>query len=105
MKDAVVLNNSCLGYIRHEQKAFLNDRFIFTNFREVDFAKVAEGYGCVGIRVEKAERLSDALREAKGANGPVVIDVVVDPWAYPPILEFFSTGWNKELTTIVKKMK
>jgi len=34
-----------------------------------------------------------------------VVDVVVDPWAYPPILEFFSTGWNKELTTIVKKMK
>jgi acetolactate synthase-1/2/3 large subunit len=98
----IVLNNSSLGYIRHEQKAFYSGRFVSTEFRRVDFAKVAEGFGCLGIRVEKAEELSDALKQAKNNNGPAVLDVIVDPWAYPPILEFLSSGWNEELAALMK---
>jgi acetolactate synthase-1/2/3 large subunit len=98
----VVLNNSCLGYIRHEQKAFFNSRSISTQFRKVNFAKVAEGFDCLGIRVEKAEELSKALREARKHSGPAVVDVTVDPWAYPPVMEFFNSGWNEELTTFLK---
>ncbi len=99
---SIVLNNSSLGYIRHEQKAFYNGRFVSTEFRRVDFAKVAEGFGCLGIRVEKAEELSGALKQAKNSNGPAVLDVNVDPWAYPPVLEFLSSGWNEELTAFMK---
>lgn len=47
-------------------------------FKETNFAKVAEGMGCLGIRVEKAGDLSVALARAFAANCPVVIDVVSD---------------------------
>ena len=47
-------------------------------FKETNFAKVAEGMGCLGIRVEKAGDFSAALVEAFDANRPTVIDVVSD---------------------------
>ena len=47
-------------------------------FKETNFAKVAEGMGCVGIRVEKASDLRASLEQAFAANRPVVIDVVSD---------------------------
>jgi acetolactate synthase-1/2/3 large subunit len=47
-------------------------------FTEVNFARIAEGFGCVGIRVERPSELGDALRRALSMNKPVVIDVVSD---------------------------
>jgi acetolactate synthase-1/2/3 large subunit len=47
-------------------------------FTEVNFARIAEGFGCVGIRVERPSELGDALRRALSMNQPVVIDVVSD---------------------------
>ena len=47
-------------------------------FKETNFAKVAEGMGCLGIRVEKASDLRAALQQAFAANRPAVIDVVSD---------------------------
>jgi len=47
-------------------------------FTEVNFAKIAEGFGCAGIRVEKPGDVGDALRRALAMNKPVVIDVVSD---------------------------
>jgi acetolactate synthase-1/2/3 large subunit len=51
-------------------------------FRKTDFAKIAEQFGCVGIRVERAQDLAPALARAFAAGRPVVIDVVSDPLAY-----------------------
>jgi acetolactate synthase-1/2/3 large subunit len=47
-------------------------------FTDINFAKIAEGFGCAGIRVEKPGELGDALKRAFGMNRPVVIDVVSD---------------------------
>jgi acetolactate synthase-1/2/3 large subunit len=47
-------------------------------FNEVDFAKVAKSFGCLGIRVEHASALAPSLERALGAGRPVVIDVVTD---------------------------
>jgi acetolactate synthase-1/2/3 large subunit len=64
-------------------------------FRPVNFARVAEEFGCVGIRVEHPGQLDDALRHSFTLGRPVVIDVVTDisafaraPWApqTPPSL-------------------
>lgn len=44
----------------------------------INFAKVAESFGCVGMRVEDPRDLDGALREAYAANRPVVIDAVSD---------------------------
>ena len=47
-------------------------------FTDNNFAKIAEAFGCVGIRVEKPGEIRGALDHAFGLNKPVVIDVVTD---------------------------
>jgi acetolactate synthase-1/2/3 large subunit len=47
-------------------------------FKESNFAKVAEGMGCVGIRVEKPEELRGALEQGFASKRPAVIDVISD---------------------------
>ena len=51
---------------------------------DVNFAKVAESFGCVGIRVEKPGELAGALKKAIAMNKPVVVDVVTDMYAIAP---------------------
>lgn len=82
----VVNNNSALN-----QEIRLNDAAYggkqrgraeeMWRFPEVDFKKVAESFGCAGIRVEHQDQLEDALKEAMGMNRPVVVDVVTDMYA------------------------
>jgi len=52
------------------------------DFSPSDFSKVAEGFGCLGLRVEKPEQLKPALKQAFSAKGPVVVDVRVNPAGY-----------------------
>ncbi len=47
-------------------------------FTDNNFAKIAEAFGCGGIRVEKPGDIKDALKQAFAMNKPVVIDVVSD---------------------------
>ena len=54
-------------------------------FRKVNFARIAEEMGALGIRVEKAGDLGPALTQALEANRPVVIDVVTDVDALAPL--------------------
>ena len=44
--------------------------------------------GCRGIRIEKASDYLPALREALACNETTVLDVIVDPAAYPPVTFF-----------------
>jgi acetolactate synthase-1/2/3 large subunit len=47
----------------------------FWLFPETDFARLAEGLGCVGIVVHKASELSGAFERAFAADKPVLLDV------------------------------
>jgi acetolactate synthase-1/2/3 large subunit len=53
-------------------------------FKETNFAKVAEGMGCFGIRVEKPDELRSALQRAFSSGRPAVIDDVSDYKALHP---------------------
>jgi acetolactate synthase-1/2/3 large subunit len=53
-------------------------------FSKVNFARLAEDMGAVGIRVEQASAFPAALAQALAANRPVVIDVVTDIEALAP---------------------
>jgi acetolactate synthase-1/2/3 large subunit len=52
-------------------------------YRDVNFAKVAEEMGCLGIRIDRPEKLSSALARAFSADRPAVVDVVTDFNALP----------------------
>jgi acetolactate synthase-1/2/3 large subunit len=54
-------------------------------FSKMNFARIAEDMGAVGIRVEKPGDLPAALATALKANRPVVIDVVTDIEALAPM--------------------
>jgi acetolactate synthase-1/2/3 large subunit len=78
----IVANNQGLGMVRDNMK----DRRIAVDFSATDFAKIAEGMGCVGIRVHRADALGDAraaAREATNQGRPTGIDVAIDPAASP----------------------
>jgi thiamine pyrophosphate-dependent acetolactate synthase large subunit-like protein len=50
-------------------------------FPDIDFATIAEGFGCVGMRIERPDALPDALNKAFALDRPVVIDAVSDMYA------------------------
>jgi acetolactate synthase I/II/III large subunit len=54
-------------------------------FNKVNFARIAEDMGALGIRVEHASGIEPALAQALAANRPVVIDVVTDIEALAPL--------------------
>jgi acetolactate synthase-1/2/3 large subunit len=83
----IVLNNGTLAWLAMWQRLF------FEGLRQSvdlegeagapDFAQVAIGLGCDGIRVEQPGDLGDSLDAAFAASRPVVVDVRTDPMATP----------------------
>jgi acetolactate synthase-1/2/3 large subunit len=53
-------------------------------YRPMNFARLAEDMGALGIRVERASDIAPALQRALAADRPVVIDVVTDIDALAP---------------------
>jgi acetolactate synthase-1/2/3 large subunit len=54
-------------------------------FSKVNFARIAEDMGALGMRVEKPGEIGPAVTQALKANRPVVIDVVTDIEALAPL--------------------
>jgi acetolactate synthase I/II/III large subunit len=54
-------------------------------FNKMNFARLAEDMGALGIRVEKPGEIAGALAQALKADRPVVIDVVTDIEALAPL--------------------
>ena len=75
----IVLNNHVLGMVRQWQTLFYEERYSNTVLNDaVDFVKVAEAMGAVGIRVTEKEDVVPALEKALALNKPVVIDFFID---------------------------
>ena len=75
----VVINNHVLGMVRQWQTLFYGERYSSTILQDdVDFVKVAEALGAVGIRVSTKEEMGPALEKAIAMNRPVVIDCQID---------------------------
>ena len=71
----IVVNNHVLGMVRQWQDLFYDERYSATVLRDsVDFAKVAEAMGAVGIHVETQDEFKEAFKKALSLNRPVVID-------------------------------
>jgi acetolactate synthase-1/2/3 large subunit len=80
-----IINNSSLGMVRQWQTLFYDGRHSFTDLQPMDgpefipdFVKLAEAYGCLGIRVRTEEEILPAIELALKTNDrPVVIDFIV----------------------------
>ncbi len=88
-----VINNGNLGMVRQWQTLFYNKRYSNTDLgprgtRIPDFVKLAEAYGCAGLRCERAEDVDHVIETAaKTDDRPVVIDFVVhqDAMVWPMV--------------------
>lgn len=90
--NVVLFNNASFGCINNLQVAHGNDSLCTElryrgedghfsgSFMPVDFAKIAEGYGCVAYTIHTLEELDRALEEARHIqNVPVLFDIRVLP--------------------------
>ncbi len=86
-----VINNSSLGMVRQWQTLFYESRYSNTDLHSTripDFAKLAEAYGCVGLRCDSAGDVDAVIEKAMAINDqPVVIDFVVhkDAMVWPMV--------------------
>ncbi|KAF0208460.1 MAG: biosynthetic-type acetolactate synthase large subunit [Actinomycetota bacterium] len=72
----VILNNGVLGMVHQWQELFYGGRFASSILDQdvPDFVKLAEAYGCLGLRVRTPEELDAALLQAFEYDGPVIVD-------------------------------
>ena len=76
----IVLNNGCLGMVRQWQELFYGKRYSQTLLQcTPDFVKLADAFGAHGLRVSDPSQVGDVLRETLRTEGPVIVDVVVEP--------------------------
>ena len=70
-----ILNNQYMGMVRQWQQLLHGNR-LSESYTEAlpDFVKLAEAYGCVGIRATKPGELDDAIKEMIKTPHPVIFD-------------------------------
>ena len=77
-----IINNAFLGMVRQWQELFYEKRFSAVEFGYdvPDYVKLAEAYGCVGLRCETMDEVDATIRKANEIDDrTVVIDFRVDP--------------------------
>jgi acetolactate synthase-1/2/3 large subunit len=101
-----VINNGSLGMVRQWQTLFYNERYSNTNlesFRIPDFVKLAEAYGCHGLRCESPDQIDATIEAAMELNdAPVVVDFQVhkDAMVWPMV----AAGMSNDDIKIARDM-
>ena len=75
-----ILNNQYMGMVRQWQE-LLHEKNYSESYSEAlpDFVKLAEAYGCKGIKADSPLELDDKIQEMLDYKGPVIFDCHVDP--------------------------
>jgi len=76
----VILNNGFLGMVRQWQEMFYGRRYSQTEMKQaLDFVKLAEAFGAVGLRATKPEEVEEVLRKGLETPRAVMMDFHVEP--------------------------
>jgi len=74
-----ILNNERLGMVRQWQDLLHGGRYSQSCSESLpDFVKLAEAFGCKGIRCDNPRDLDDAIRAMLAHDGPVIFDCLVE---------------------------
>ena len=77
-----IINNGHLGMVRQWQELFYGGRLsqVRLGYDLPDYVRLAESYGCVGLRAERAEEVDAIIEQALAVQDrTVVVDFRVDP--------------------------
>jgi acetolactate synthase-1/2/3 large subunit len=83
-----IINNEYMGMVRQWQQLLHGGRYSHSYSEALpDFVKMADAFGCVGIRAEKPQELDAKIQEMISVKRPVLFDCRVDPHenCYPMI--------------------
>ena len=74
-----ILNNERLGMVRQWQQLLHGERYSHSWSDSLpDFVKLAEAFGCKGLKVSDPKDLDDAIMEMIKYDGPVIFDCLVE---------------------------
>lgn len=74
-----LMNNQQHGMVRQWQDLFYDSRYASSKVNPLDFVKLAEAYGCVGIRVERQDEVDGAIEKAmKVTDRPTLIEFMIE---------------------------
>src|SRR5690606_11957009 len=79
----IVADDSHWGMYRPLGEHVFQNKNFGTKLTDVDFVKVAQGYGADGLKVDTLEGLAKAIPQALASKKPFVIDVVCDFTPHP----------------------
>lgn len=74
----VILNNNFLGMVRQWQQLFFDKRYSFTDIKNPNFLKIAEGYGIQGRKITSREELQDGLNAMLSCKESYLLEVMVE---------------------------
>jgi acetolactate synthase-1/2/3 large subunit len=75
----VIINNAGHGMVRQWQRIIYKERYCAIDLPQIpDWVKLAEAYGCVGLRVTKPSEVVPAIEKMLSTPAPVILDVIVD---------------------------
>lgn len=75
----LLMNNGVLGMVRQWQTLFFNKHYSNTVLdRKTDFVALAKAFGADGAKAETLEELNSAFEAAFKANGPFVVECMID---------------------------
>jgi acetolactate synthase-1/2/3 large subunit len=74
----VILNNNFLGMVRQWQQLFFDKRYSFTDIKNPNFLKIAEGYGIQGHKVTAREELQAGLNTLLSSKESYLLEVIVE---------------------------
>ena len=75
----LILNNQEYAALKAFSKIICIKDFAGVELPGINFKAIAKGFGCAAERVEKAEELAETLTRSFISEGPVLLDVHVDP--------------------------
>jgi len=74
----IILNNNFLGMVRQWQELFFENRYSFTEMKNPDFPKIAEGYGIKNNKVENKSKLKKCIKELLDYKNAYLLEIVVE---------------------------
>lgn len=74
-----IYNNDGFGIIRQFQDLYMEGRHVATCEPIPDFEKIGNAYGIKSIKIEKINTMRQLIREALDFNGPVIVEVMMNP--------------------------
>jgi acetolactate synthase-1/2/3 large subunit len=82
----VIFNNACWGMSQHGQElVFGKQNLAAVKLAPSAYHVVAEGFGCAGEQITRAEDIGPAVRRAQASGKPTCLNIMTDPDIAHPV--------------------